>query len=73
MDAAKRMDSRTYVAVLLGGQAGLRAGEIMALEWTDVDFVKNQVCVERSNSWRLAVRDTRRGRFRNSPVIPNSR
>ena len=45
------MNSRTYVAVLLGGEAGLRAGEIMALEWTDVDFVKNQVCVERSN-WK---------------------
>jgi len=29
----------------------LRCGELMALEWTDVDLVKSQLCVERSQ-WK---------------------
>ena len=36
---------RAYLAVSLGGEAGLRAGEMMALERKDLDFVKSQVCV----------------------------
>lgn len=40
VEAAKRIDTRAHLAVLLGGEAGLRAGEIMALERRDLDFVK---------------------------------
>lgn len=36
--AAARVDMNTYVLVLLGGDAGLRLGEMMALEWSDVDL-----------------------------------
>ena len=32
LDAARKVDRRAYLAVLLGGEAGLRCGEIMALE-----------------------------------------
>src|SRR5712692_3861062 len=35
--AARSMDPSTYLIVLLGGEAGLRCGEMMALEWSDVD------------------------------------
>jgi integrase len=30
---AAQAESQAYLAVLLGGEAGLRCGEIMALEW----------------------------------------
>ena len=33
-----RSEALVFLVVLLGGEAGLRCGEIMALEWTDVDF-----------------------------------
>jgi integrase len=36
--AAKAMDRNAYLIALLGGEAGLRCGEIMALEWGDVDL-----------------------------------
>jgi integrase len=35
----------TYLMVLLGGDAGLRLGEIVALEWCDVDLPKAGGCV----------------------------
>ena len=33
----------------LGGEAGLRMGEMMALEWDDVEFSKMQLHVRRSD------------------------
>lgn len=39
VDAAK-MEPNAYLIVLLGGDAGLRCGEMMALEWRDVDLGK---------------------------------
>jgi integrase len=36
VDAA-RTDALAYLIVLLGGEAGLRCDEIMALEWSNVD------------------------------------
>ena len=40
----RRLDRRTaYLIVLLGGEAGLRCGEMMALEWSDVDLEKRQL------------------------------
>jgi len=40
VDAAERLDWRTHLLVLLGGDAGLRCGEMMALTWSDVDLQK---------------------------------
>ena len=48
---ATRGSLQDYLVVLLGGEAGLRCGEIMALEWTDVDLNKRQLCVARSD-WK---------------------
>lgn len=67
VEAAGRVDPRALVAVLLGGEAGLRAGEIRALEWTDVDFVKRQLRVERSE-WRGEVTTTKGNRVRYVPM-----
>ena len=47
IEAAKLLDRRTHLIVLLGGDAGLRCGEMMALEWQDVDLHKRQLCVQR--------------------------
>lgn len=67
VEAAKRIDARAHLAVLLGGEAGLRAGEIMALERKDLDFVKGQVCVERSD-WKGQVTSPKGGRLRYVPM-----
>jgi len=45
-----------YLMVLLGGDAGLRLGEIVALEWRDIDLAERRLAVERSD-WcgRLSI------------------
>src|SRR5205085_1972848 len=51
VEAATRKGWRTHLIVLLSGEAGLRCGEAVALEWRDVDLPKRQVCVRQSD-WR---------------------
>ena len=65
--AARAVERRAYMIVLLGGEAGLRAGEMMALEWADVDFVKGQLCVQRSD-WKGHVTSPKGGRLRYVPM-----
>jgi len=67
VEAAQRLDDRTALIVLLGGEAGLRCGEIMALEWSDVDLNKRQLTVERSD-WKGYVNSTKGGRVRYVPM-----
>jgi integrase len=64
---AARTESLAYLAVLLGGEAGLRCGEIMALKWTDVDLQKRQLCVARSE-WKGHVTMPKGGRLRYVPL-----
>ena len=64
---AARAESQAYLAVLLGGEAGLRCGEMMALEWTDVDLHKRQLCVARSE-WKGHVTMPKGGRLRYVPL-----
>jgi integrase len=47
--AAKAIDQVAHVIVLLGGEAGLRCNEMIALEWRDVDLGKRQLCIQRSD------------------------
>ena len=65
--AAKGLDYRAYLVVLLGGEAGLRCGEIMALEWADVDLGKRQLTVRRSE-WKGHVTVPKGGRPRWVPM-----
>jgi integrase len=51
----------------LGGEAGLRCGEIMALEWTDIAFAKRQLTVARSE-WKGHVTMPKGGRIRYVPM-----
>jgi integrase len=61
--AARDLGSCNELIILLGGQAGLRCGEIAALEWTDVDLTLERLCVQRSE-WRGHVTTPKGGRFR---------
>jgi len=65
--AARELGWRAELIVLLGGEAGLRLGEITALEWRDVDLDKRQLCVERSE-WRGHVTAPKGGRLRFVPL-----
>jgi integrase len=49
--------------VLFGGEAGLRCGEIMALEWKDIDLSRRQLCVARFD-WKGHVTIPKGGRLR---------
>jgi integrase len=64
---AARKDGLAYLAVLLGGEAGLRCGEIMALEWSNVDLQKRQLCVAESE-WKGHVTMPKGGRLRYVPL-----
>ena len=62
VDVARAIDQRTYLIVLLGGDAGMRCGEMIALEWGDVDLAKRQLCVRRSD-WNGQVGTPKGGRL----------
>ncbi len=67
VEAAERLDSLGYLIVLLGGEAGLRCGEMMALERGDVDLQKRQLCIQRSE-WKGHVTMPKGGRLRYVPL-----
>jgi integrase len=64
---AARKDDLAFLIVLLGGEAGLRCGEIMALEWSNVDLKKRQLCVAQSE-WKGHVTAPKGGRLRYVPL-----
>jgi integrase len=67
VETAKVIDPVTALIVLLGGEAGLRCGEMIALEWRDVDLAKRQLCIERSD-WNGEVTSPKGGRLRYVPL-----
>jgi integrase len=67
IEAACKIDIRTMVSVLLGGDAGLRRGEIIALRRSDVDFRRRQLRVE-VNDWKGIVDRPKGGRGRVVPM-----
>ena len=67
VEAARALDPRTHLIVLLGGDAGLRCGEMIALEWGDVDLVNRQICIRRSD-WNGHVTTPKGGRLRHVPL-----
>ena len=60
-------DRQAYLMVLLGGDAGLRLGEIIALEWRDVDLAARRLTVQRSE-WLGHVTVPKGGRSRQLPM-----
>lgn len=69
VEAASKLDARIEVMVLLGGDAGLRRGEMMALRWCDTDLRRGHLLVEQSE-WRGIVGKPKGGRGR---VVPMTR
>jgi integrase len=67
VEAARAIHGNAYLLVLLGGEAGLRCGEMIALEWGDVDLVKRLLCVQRS-VWQGHVTAPKGGRLRYVPL-----
>lgn len=49
LTAAQKRSPDSYLMVLLGGDAGLRLGGILAIEWVDVDLHARRPTVERSD------------------------
>jgi len=67
VEAARLTDLQAYLVVLLGGEAGLRCGEMIALEWADVDLANRQMCVRHSD-WNGQVTAPKGGKFRFIPL-----
>ena len=67
VEGAEAVAYEVQVLVLLGGEAGLRCGEILGLEWPDVDFARGQLTVQRP-VWRGHVTLPKGGRSRRVPL-----
>ena len=67
VEAAKAIDVNAYLIVLLGGEAGLRCGEMMAVAWSDVDLNQDQIQV-RHSEWKGHVTEPKGGRIRYVPL-----
>jgi len=67
VQAASRGGKDELVVVLLGGDAGLRKGEIIALEWEDLDLVRGNIVV-RQASYRGVVSLPKGGQTRIVPM-----
>ena len=69
VEAAAKVDPRIHLVVLLGGDAGLRLGECIGLEWTDVDFKRGLLQVRRT-VWEGHVTVPKSGKAR---VVPTTK
>lgn len=65
--AAAKVSPESLVVTLLGGDAGLRCGEIAALEWTSIDLARGHLVVEQSE-WRGHIGSPKSGRTRRVPM-----
>jgi integrase len=63
VETALSIDARTHLVVLLGGDAGLRRGEMLGLRWGDVDFKRRQLQVEEA-VWERKKKDGTKGHDR---------
>lgn len=61
LDAARTISPTAHLIVALGGMAGLRLGEMLALRWVDVDLDRRRLTV-RQNDWRGHVDVPKGGR-----------
>jgi integrase len=69
LEAARRLGPNYELAILLGGRAGLRAGEIVGLRGADVGAEKNELLIQRS-IWQDKIHLPKSGKARRVPVSP---
>jgi integrase len=67
VEAAANVDREVLLIVLLGGDAGLRAGEMIALEWPQVRWSRRVLTIDKSD-WRGHVNAPKGGRRREVPM-----
>jgi len=67
-----KSDLQWLALVLIGADAGLRQGEMVALQWGDVDLVSGMITVRRS-SWRGIIDSPKSGRDRKIPLTARLR
>jgi integrase len=67
VEAAGKVDRRSLVVTLLGGDAGLRRAEILGLRWIDVDFKRKQLVIEQA-VWKGIVDTPKSVRARVVPL-----
>jgi integrase len=67
VEAARLLDPRILLVVLLGGDAGLRVSEMVGLRGEDVDLRRRQLVIERA-VWRDVVDSPKSGRGRIIPM-----
>lgn len=60
---AAKIDLDARAAILCGVDAGMRMGEIRALQWDDIDFVRAQISIQRTD-YRGHVGSPKGGRMR---------
>jgi len=75
-DLVLRVYCRTQIAALIMLFCGLRRGEIIPLEWSDIDFINKQIAVtksaERIDTNRFAIKPhTKNGKDRYVPIPDN--
>ena len=70
VDAAKE-EPDWLAAILVAGDAGLRLGEILALQWEDIDLKTGTLTVMRTD-WRAQVGAPKGGRARKIPLTPRA-
>jgi integrase len=68
VSAARVVGAAEEIVILLGGDAGLRKGEIIALEWDDLDFVRGRIVIQRAE-YRGVVAAPKGGKTR---VVPTT-
>lgn len=64
---ATKIDPEWHAAIVVGADAGLRMGEIIALEWSDVDFSAGNLTIRRAD-WHGIVGQPKGGRPRTIPM-----
>jgi integrase len=67
VDGARKAGPEVLALVLLGADAGLRRGEIIALEQTDVDLRRGQITIARSD-WCGEIGSPKGGKTRRVPL-----
>jgi len=72
VEGAGKAGADVLAFVLLAGEAGLRRGEIIALERSDIDFKRNQITVRQSD-WQGQIDTPNSGKTRRVPMTARLR